>query len=64
MGPNKVAFYPSESDPGYLLSTCITADVVAIHDDGTMDLEVEGVVLERVPRLPEGEHATPHTWAP
>lgn len=59
-----VAFYPSATDPGHTLSTCITATVVQVHEGGLLDLNVEGVVLEHVEQLPEGEHATPHTWAP
>lgn len=60
----QVAFYPSETDPGYTLSTCIVATVVKVHEGGALDLNVEGVLLEQVQPLAAGEHATPHTWAP
>lgn len=59
-----VAFYPDEDDPGFRLSTAIVATVVKVHPDGTCDLNAEGVVVEGVEQLPEGEHATPHTWSP
>lgn len=60
----QVAFYPDENDPGRNLSSAVVATVVKLHEDGSLDLNVEGVVLEQVERLPAGEHATPHTWAP
>jgi len=59
-----VAFYPAENDPGAELSTCIVARVVRTNEEGTLDLDVEGTVLTKVPELAPGDVATPHTWAP
>jgi hypothetical protein len=59
-----VAFYPDADDPGAELSVCIVARVVSTNDDGTLDLNVEGTLVAKVPQLAEDETATPHTWAP
>lgn len=62
--PKFVAFYPAPDDPGANLSTAVVASVTRLNNDGTLDLEVDGVPVLGVPHLPEGEHATPHTWSP
>lgn len=59
-----VAFYPAPDDPGANLSKAVLAKLVKVHEDGTADVEVEGVILERVDCTPADVPFAPHTWTP
>lgn len=59
-----VAFYPDEGDPGRENSTAVLARVTAVHENGVVDLEVDGVPVLGVPPTPPNEPLKPHTWTP